>query len=170
MSKPLQSPIRKEWVYLGIGSNINRIYNITKGLLDLKNKFGEIRLSPVYRSKAYGFRGQDFYNLVACLKCNYQLPRLKRELKQIEAKFGRKKTPAKFTSRTLDIDILLYGNLITKNVPHSDITRLAFMLKPLSDLAPDLIHPLTGQSFADIWKTFDSSKQPLTNVHWYYSL
>ncbi len=145
-------------IYIGIGSNINREQNIKLAISELTNHFGYLILSPVYESGAMGFSGNNFYNLVVCLKSDLLFSETKIILKKIENKSGRDRTQVKFSARTLDIDILLFDdqNLLHQgiNIPRDEILKYAFVLKPLYNIAPDVIHPETGKSIAFHWKLF----------------
>ncbi len=148
-------------VYLGIGSNIDRDINIRDGLKELQSRYGELSISPVYESKSLGFDGDDFYNLVVGLNTELDIDALGKQLREVEYQFGRNKNEIRYSSRTLDIDLLMYADHIseTHHVPRSDIIEFSFVLKPLFDIAPNLQHPLTGQTMAQLWENFDSAGQ-----------
>ena len=120
-------------VYIGIGSNIDKRKNIQGSLNDLKSSFGEIKISPIYQSKPIGMIGDDFYNLVVKIKTSLGIEDLELKLREIEYRFGRKRNQPPHTSRTLDIDLLLFGDIISSehNIPRDDITNYSFVLKPL---------------------------------------
>ena len=101
-------------VYIGIGSNIDKRKNIEGSLNDLKSSFGEIKISPIYQSKPIGMIGDDFYNLVVKIRTSLGIEDLELKLREIEYRFGRKRNQPPHTSRTLDIDLLLFGNIISK--------------------------------------------------------
>ena len=153
-------------VYIGVGSNIDKYKNIDGCLTDLSSHFKKIEISPIYQSKAIGMDAEDFYNLVVKFETNSTLERLKSKLREIEKRFGRERTHIQNNSRTLDIDLLLFGNLVSKknNIPRDDITRYSFVLKPLYDLEPNLVHPASGVKVSTLWQKFDESKQPLFRV------
>ena len=69
----------------------------------------------------------------------------------------------RYSSRTLDLDLLLFGDEVNEkyHVPRSDITEFGFVLKPLSDIAPDLKHPVTGHTMTQLWNKFDSSRETM---------
>jgi len=158
--------MRKVEVYIGIGSNIDKVRNI-RGCLDyLKDFFSEIKISPIYQSKAIGMEGDDFYNLVVRFKTSLGIKTLESKLREIEYCFGRKRNQPPHTSRTLDIDLLLFGNLISEkhNVPRDDITNYIFVLKPLYDIEPDLIHPIRHEKISILWEKFDKSLQAIQSL------
>ena len=158
--------MRKVKVYIGIGSNIDKVRNIKGCLKYLKDFFSEIRISPVYQSKAVGMEGDDFYNLVVRFKTSLGIKALESKLREIEYCFGRKRNQPPHTSRTLDIDLLLFGNLISEkhNIPRDDITNYIFVLKPLYDIEPDLIHPIRHEKISILWEKFDKSLQTIQSL------
>ena len=158
--------MKKIQVYVGIGSNIDKVKNIRGCLSYLKDFFGEIKISPIYKSKAIGMEGNDFYNLVVRFKTNLGIKAIESKLREIEYHFGRKRDQLPHTPRTLDIDLLLFGNLISEkhNIPRGDITNYSFVLKPLYDIEPDLIHPTAGEKVSILWKKFDKSMQSIQSL------
>ncbi len=153
-------------VYLGIGSNIDREASVRNGLAALKALYCQLQISPVYESKAYGFEGDDFYNLVVAFETDVDIDTLEKQLKNIEHQSGRKKGDSSYCPRTLDIDLLLYGNLVCDKhqLPREDIINYAFVLKPLCDLAPDLIHPVEKKTISELWENFDSPDQVINQI------
>lgn len=155
-------------VFVGIGSNIQREANIRAGVAALSEQFGELQLSSVYESEAMGFTGAPFYNLVASFVTDQSPAHLIGILNSIEDRHGRVRGGERFSARTLDIDLLLYGQLVERaegyHVPRDEITRYAFVLQPLAELAPELKHPQTGETFAIMWANFDKSGQGLEAI------
>ncbi|WP_432454528.1 MULTISPECIES: 2-amino-4-hydroxy-6-hydroxymethyldihydropteridine diphosphokinase [unclassified Agarivorans] len=154
-------------IFVGIGSNIEREYYIRAGVLALKERFGELQLSPVYESAALGFNGPAFYNLVAKFSSPLSLQAVFEAIKRIEFEHGRAMDAQKYSSRTLDIDILLYNQLVVDTpckLPRAEITKSAFVLKPLADIAGSMLHPTVNQTFIQLWQDFDHSRQVLTRV------
>lgn len=145
-------------VALGIGSNINRRRHIQEAVNALGRRFGSLTLSPVYRSRAVGFEGPDFFNLVAIVDTGLAVDELHDALRAIEAGQGRTRTAGRFSSRSLDIDILLYGDQVLRgkghDIPRDEILRYPFVLKPLADLLPDERHPELGETYAALWSRF----------------
>lgn len=148
-------------VYVSVGSNLEREINIRGAIAALRARFGAVDLSPVYESKAEGFDGEDFYNLVAAFDTQESIEQLHRGLAEIEKAHGRSRSDARFGPRTLDIDILLYGDAIYRegrfDIPRREILRWPFVLGPLAQLAPQARHPETGERFVDLWQRFRGS-------------
>ena len=155
-------------VYLGLGSNIDPEANLKVAISELKGRYGELHLSPVYRSAAVGFEGPDFLNLVAGLESDDTPVDIHAEIERIHDLAGRVRGSERYSSRSLDIDLLLAGNLVTAGppirLPRTDVLEYAFVLKPLVDIAPDVRHPETGRTFLEHWQGFDQDSQPLTEV------
>ncbi|HEU5338967.1 MAG TPA: 2-amino-4-hydroxy-6-hydroxymethyldihydropteridine diphosphokinase [Sulfuricaulis sp.] len=153
-------------VYVSIGSNIDRETNIRGAVHELAGHYGPLTLSPVYETRAHGFEGGDFYNLVAGFDSAESLEIIKEWLFQTEANFGRRRQGNAFSSRTLDLDLLLYGDTVQHDdkvdLPHPDILRYAFVLRPLADIAPKLMHPETGLTCSEIWKRFNNKQEMQT--------
>jgi 2-amino-4-hydroxy-6-hydroxymethyldihydropteridine diphosphokinase len=152
-------------VYLGLGSNKNAQFYLNRALSALQQSFGELCISPVYESESIGFKGSNFFNLVVMLDITMPIKDLLAELRSIENANDRDRSAPKFSSRTLDIDILLYGDWVGEYdgvvLPRHEILENAFVLRPLCDLAPALIHPIKQQSIAAIWAQYDKSQQQL---------
>ncbi len=155
-------------VYLSIGSNIDPVENIQAGLAALQQHYGELSLSAVYETEAVGFEGDNFYNLVVGLTTTESPSEIANALREIEHQQGRLRSGERFSSRTLDIDLILYGDLVLKTeqleIPRDEILKYAFVLGPLAELAPDVQHPVTGQSYAELWAGFDQQSQPMWQV------
>lgn len=155
-------------VFVSIGSNIDRERNIRIGVDALRKHFGDLTLSRVYESDAVGFVGHRFYNLVVAFDTQRSLEELMATLAKIEQQQGRKRRGKKFDNRSLDLDILLYGDEVRHddglNIPRRDIDRYAFVLKPLAQIAGELKHPETGQRFDSLWQQFDDASQIVWEV------
>lgn len=149
--------------YIGIGSNTDRDANIRSGMQALKTLGTSIVISTVYESKAYGFEGDDFYNLAVGFDTELEVVALNERLRGIEQQHGRARNVPRFSSRTLDLDLLLYGNLVRHDqivdVPRGDILTCAFVLRPLAEIAGQLPHPESGIMISEIWKRFKRPDQ-----------
>lgn len=155
-------------VYLGLGSNKNVTYYLGRALTALREHFGELQVSPVYESEAVGFKGSNFFNLVVRIETNLTVGELLQALRTIENANDRDRSAPKFSSRTLDIDILLYGSVVGEVdgvvLPREEVLQNAFVLRPLFDLAPALIHPQCQQTINQLWAQYDKQKQRLWRV------
>jgi len=155
-------------VYVSIGSNIEREANIRAAVQALRKCFGTLTLSSVYENRPIGFEGENFYNLVAAFDTDESPEAVTAILHDIERRRGRKRGPSRFTSRTIDLDLLLYSDLIreqaTLRLPRREIDEYACVLRPLAELAPKARHPRSGETFAALWARFDKTAQPLTPV------
>ncbi len=143
--------------WLGLGSNVNAETHIRAAINALEVTFKNVRLSPAYTSTAVGFDGNDFINLVARVETDMQPMELRQYLRDLEDGYGRKRDVPKFSDRSLDIDILLYDDLVLLSpvleIPRAEILQYSHVLKPLAELDPDLIHPSEMRSMVDIWES-----------------
>ncbi len=155
-------------IYISLGSNINREENTRIGVSALKRVFGELNLSSVYESEAVGFDGDAFYNMVIACEVDLPVHQTNQILRDIEDANGRDRSGPKFSSRTLDLDLLLYDDLILNEqglkLPRDEILRNAFVLWPLAEIAPQLKHPETKASYAELWAAFDKNKESLKAI------
>ena len=153
-------------VYVALGSNVEPERHLTMAVQAMRGRFGPIILSPVYRNEAIGFEGEDFLNAVAGFDCELDVAGLKSALDRIERDCGRQRGAARFAPRTLDLDLLLYGERVdaAAKLPRSEILQYNFMLKPLADIAATEHHPLTGQTYAEHWAGFAGEGGALTPV------
>ncbi|MGB0936052.1 MAG: 2-amino-4-hydroxy-6-hydroxymethyldihydropteridine diphosphokinase [Colwellia sp.] len=155
-------------VYVSLGSNINREQNIIAALDTLDLIFSPLVLSNAYDCKPIGFIGDNFLNLVAGFDTSFSLSKVASILRQIEDDNERTRTGPKFSSRTLDLDILTYGSIVGNiegvTVPRGEITENAFVLWPLSDVAKNEKHPVLNKSYQTLWDEYDKSSQSLSKV------
>lgn len=153
-------------IYLGIGSNLEPEIQIPRGLAALAQLVTIVAESPWYRSPAVGFSGPDFINLVVEAETPLSVRELALALKELEARFGRAADAVKFSSRSLDVDILLYDGLSGVvdgiRLPRRDIRQFAFVLRPLLDIAPDVICPQNGHCYSEDWPAL--AGQPLERI------
>ncbi len=154
-------------VYVSVGSNMDREKNIRGAFQALARRFGDITASTVYQTKAEGFDGEDFYNFVAGFDTDEPLETVRDVLATVETNHGRTRGGDRYGPRTLDIDVLLYGDLIRHegriDVPRGEILKFGFVLGPLAEIAPERQHPETGEHFKDLWQRFEnkSTLQPV---------
>jgi 2-amino-4-hydroxy-6-hydroxymethyldihydropteridine diphosphokinase len=151
-------------IYVSIGSNIDKQRHINNGLDALEAAFGELSVSSVYESESVGFTGENFYNLVVGAQTGLPLPEVVKQLKRIEQQNGRKPSSEKFSPRTLDLDLLTYDTIIASQpaqIPRDEITKNAFVLWPLAEIAPTQVHPVNGLSYQQLWQGYDQQTQKL---------
>ena len=155
-------------VAVSIGSNIERERNVRDALTALGKTFGKLLRSPVYESVAYGFNGPPFYNLVVVFKTPLDVRAVREKIQAIENQQGREMGENRSGSRSLDLDLLLYDDVVFHDqgldVPRREIFEHAYVLKPLADLLPVTPHPVTGESFADIWFRLGLDQEVLSVV------
>ena len=145
-------------VYVSVGSNVERKRHIRSCISALREHFGDLTVSTVYQTEPVGFVGNDFYNLVVGFDTGLDVQAVAARLRQIEDAHGRRRDVPKFSARTLDLDLLVYGDLVLREggvqVPRDEITRYAFVLCPLAEVAGDEHHPVLGVSFGELWQRF----------------
>ena len=148
-------------VYVGLGSNVEPESHLRRAVALLRERFGELVLSPVYRSAAVGFDGPDFLNLVAGFDSDRAAADIVDALHAIEDRIGRDRSVPKFSDRSIDLDILTWGDEVIDepgfHVPRAEIKRMAHVLKPLQDIDGARRHPRDGRSFAEIWAELAAS-------------
>lgn len=144
-------------VYLSLGSNIETEKNMTSAINALEEKYGPLRISTMYESEAIGFDGDNFLNCVVCFYYDKDIEVLIKELKKLEDKLGRLRGGPKFSSRSIDMDIILFGDFNGEfcgvKIPRDEITKNAYVLLPLMELAPDLLDPVTGKTLKALWQS-----------------
>lgn len=147
-------------VYVSIGSNIDKEKNIASSLLSLRARFGDLQLSRIYENRAMGFEGDNFYNLVAGFDTDLPVQAVAEALREIEYAHGRVRGGERFSSRTLDIDLLLYDDLVTETgglqLPRKEIIRYAFVLKPLAEIDGDHMHPVLQRRIGELWEEYEA--------------
>lgn len=138
----------------------------------LQKHYGKLILSSVYESEAVGFDGDNFLNLVAGLNTDEDVHTVADTLRKIEDDNGRDRSGPRFSARTVDLDLLLYDDLVIQEqglqLPRDEITKNAFVLLPLEEIAPQLIHPLSGNTMCDHWMNFDKDSQKLWPIEFQF--
>ena len=156
------------WIYISLGSNIDRDASTRAGISALREAFGELVLSSVYESEAVGFEGDSFYNMVIAAETDEDVYRVAAMLHRIEDENGRDRSGPRFSSRTLDLDLLLYDDLVVNDqglqIPRDEILKRAFVLWPMAEIAPELKHPQAGKTYQQLWDEFDKSSEQLAPI------
>ncbi len=142
-------------VSVSIGSNINREFNIRRAVQALHEYYDPIAISPVYETAAVGFEGEDFLNLAVSFESDQSVEAIAASLKAIEDRIGRDRSQPKFSARTIDLDLLTYDDQVLDEgdiqIPRHEILKNAFVLKPLSDIHGDRLHPLEHKTYRQLW-------------------
>lgn len=142
--------------YLSLGSNIEPEQHLRAAIDALHAQFGDLLVSSVYRTEAVGFDGPAFLNMAVGLDTDWTPEDLDDWLHALEDREGRRRDVERYSSRTLDIDIILFGDLIVHGPGHLQIPRdelkHAFVLAPLAEIAPSVRHPYSGKSMAELWR------------------
>lgn len=150
---------------LSLGSNQQADHHIRAALDALQAQFGAMRISSVFESEAVGFDGSNFLNMVVAISTESTLSSVSAHIKALEDKHGRTRGGARFSPRTLDIDILTYGDCVGDYdgiiLPRPEITQNAYVLWPMSQLCGDWCDPHSGLSYATLWRQYDKSRQSL---------
>lgn len=155
-------------VYVAAGSNIDPVHHLRLALAELRRLYPDLKVSPAYRNRAVGFDGDDFINLVVGFDTDEPVHRVRERLRRVESVCGRPVQAPKWAPRSMDLDILLYGQRVSDEpglvIPRPDLVRRPYMLKPMADIAPDARHPVNGQSMRELWEAFDGAGHEMTEV------
>ena len=155
-------------VYLSLGSNIEPERHLRAAIDALQARFGDLLVSSVYRTEAVGFDGPAFLNMAVGLDADCKPEDLDRWLHALEDRQGRRRDVARYSSRTLDIDIVLFGDLIVEGPGHLQIPRddlkHAFVLAPLAEIAGEIRHPCSGQTLGELWREHPEHEAPLHKI------
>lgn len=153
-------------VFVALGSNIDPDARLLQAARLLRVQFPDVRFSRCFRNRAVGFVGDDFINAVAGFSCALPVPALLEVLHRIEERCGRGRGAPKWEPREMDLDLLLYGDQIGEGpgytLPRRDLLRRPYMLGPLAELAPDVRHPVAGQTIAALWAAFPQAEHVMT--------
>lgn len=160
--------------WISIGSNIEREANVRGAVHALYRAYGPLLLSAVYETAAVGFRGDPFYNLVAGINVQEGVAAVVARLRKIEDDHHRERSDDKFAPRTLDLDLLTYGDLVNRepgfDLPRSEILEYAFVLKPLAEVAPQDKHPVQHLTYAELWSRFRGDAANIRQVPFEFGL
>jgi 2-amino-4-hydroxy-6-hydroxymethyldihydropteridine diphosphokinase len=155
-------------VFVAAGSNVEPEHNLERACAEIAHTWHDACFSRAYRNVAVGFDGPDFINLVTGFSTSLPLESVIARLRAIETQCGRPRYAPKWASRTMDLDVLLYGDLVATTaeytLPRPDLLKRPYMLGPLAELAPELRHPTAHKTIGALWKEFDGdghSMQPV---------
>ncbi|MBB1270877.1 2-amino-4-hydroxy-6-hydroxymethyldihydropteridine diphosphokinase [Shewanella sp. SR44-3] len=151
-------------IYISLGTNVEPERHVISGVADLQRHFGRLQLSRVFESKAVGFDGTNFLNMVIGADTDLSIGEVNALFKQIEQDNGRQVQAKKFSPRSLDLDLLLYDDDICQLpivLPRGEILYNAFVLWPLAELVPNACHPVVQKSYLTLWNEFDKQSQQI---------
>ena len=155
-------------VYVSAGSNVSPVESLAKAIGAAQRIFPDLVVSPAYANSAVGFRGADFINLALGFTTELPLAAVLKELHAIEMLCGRGRTEEKWAPRRMDLDVLLFGDLVGEfpgaRLPRPDLVRRAYMLGPLAAIAPSVVHPTLRRTIGELWAEFDVAAHPLRPV------
>ncbi len=148
-------------LHLNVGSNQDRRKNICLALDSLKANFTKITISSLFESPSEGFIGSNFYNIGVNVETDKNINDVVYILHNIENSLGRDRNLPKFSSRIIDLDLVLYDDVVNDklNIPRRDILKYAFVLAPLAELSPTALHPQKKLSYLELWNEFQSRKE-----------
>ena len=155
-------------VYVAAGSNVEPEKYLARALRELAAAYGPLTLSPAYRNQAVGFSGDDFINLVVGFRTQDEVADVRQQLQRVEAACDRPPDAPKWAPRTMDLDILLFGDLVSDapglKIPRPDLLKRPYMLKPMADIAPDVRHPTLGKTMSELWAAFEGDEHSMVEV------
>lgn len=155
-------------VYVAAGSNIRPRSYLRRAIGLMREAWPDLVVSRAYANRAVGFEGEDFVNLVVGFHTEQSLQDVLDTLHRIEAACDRPRGAPKWAPRSMDLDVLLYGDAVGDFpgavLPRPDLRRRPYMLGPLAEIAPGVVHPTAGRSVAELWKDFDAAGHELRPV------
>ena len=155
-------------VYISAGSNIEPCLHLQHALAVLARIYSDVRCSPVYSNRSVGFDGDDFFNCVIGFETHQDVSSLMNQLREVEDECGRDRSLPRFGPRSVDLDLLLYGDFVGEldglRLPRREVLEQSYVLKPLSDLVPGMKHPVSRRSYAVHWSEFDQQAHVLTEI------
>jgi 2-amino-4-hydroxy-6-hydroxymethyldihydropteridine diphosphokinase len=155
-------------VYVAVGSNIDPEDNIARASRELRRLFADARFSSWYRNRAVGFEGNDFVNGVVGFSTDLSLRAVIEQLHAVEALCGRPRDAPRWAPRAMDLDVLLYDNIICSGpkltLPRPDLLKRPYMLGPLAEIAPEVMHPTAALTIGELWQRFDRAAHTMTRI------
>ncbi|MGH8140724.1 MAG: 2-amino-4-hydroxy-6-hydroxymethyldihydropteridine diphosphokinase [Steroidobacteraceae bacterium] len=155
-------------IYIAAGSNVDPERHLTMAVRELHKVFPDVRFSSWYRNRAVGFVGQDFLNCVAAFTSELPVHAVVEHLHAIETLCGRPRDAPRWAPRTMDLDVLLYDDLVCNEpklkLPRPDLLKRAYVLGPLAELAPQVLHPTAQLTIGELWERFDRAAHPMQRL------
>ena len=151
-------------VLVAAGSNVEPVANLRRALAVFRRHFPHLRTSRAYSNAAVGFEGDDFVNLAVRFATELPVRQVLSRLHEAEAACGRTRDAPKWAPRTMDLDVLLYGDVVCSEpgltLPRPDLLRRPYMLGPAAEIAPEVVHPTAGRTLADLWREMQQREPP----------
>ena len=149
-------------VLVAAGSNVEPIGNLRRALEALERHFAPLTVSNAYANAAVGFEGEEFVNLVVGFETSAPVQDVLARLHKAEAACGRPREAPKWAPRTMDLDVLLFGDLVCDELrlPRPDLLRRPYMLGPAAEIAPDTVHPTAGRTLEALWLEMQREAPP----------
>ncbi|WP_122046562.1 2-amino-4-hydroxy-6-hydroxymethyldihydropteridine diphosphokinase [Vibrio atlanticus] len=141
--------------YVGVGTNIDRDKHARVAWAELQSLGTNLKCSKIYHCEPVGFKSHSFYNFVVEIDTSLSLTEFSQHLREIEFKWGRPQDAHKLQDRKLDLDIVLFGEVVSESdpeLPRSDIYKYPFVTQPLYDLCPARVIPQDGRTVSEIWQ------------------
>jgi 2-amino-4-hydroxy-6-hydroxymethyldihydropteridine diphosphokinase len=156
-------------VYVAAGSNVEPIERLRIALAALRRAYPDLKMSTAYRNRAVGFVGDDFINLVVGFSTDESLDDVLATLHGIEELCGRPRNAPKWAPRSMDLDVLLFGDLVLTQpgitLPRPDLLKRPYMLQPMAEIAPDVVHPTAKKSMRELWESSGLGGHEMTPVN-----
>lgn len=152
---------------MAIGSNVRPEANILKAAREIQRRFADAQFSSWYRNPAVGFSGEDFINGVVGFTTDLPLTAVIEQLHAVEELCGRPRNAPRWAPRAMDLDVLLFDDLVSSEparLPRPDLLKRPYMLGPLAEIAPQVMHPTAGLSIGELWQQFDRESHTMTRV------
>ena len=155
-------------VYVAAGSNVEPEKNLARACREIAQTWPDAIFSQAYRNKAVGFDGPDFINMVLGFRSGDPIEKVLVRLRDIEVLCGRPRNSPKWASRAMDLDVLLFGARVEKTddytLPRPDLLKRPYMLGPMAEIAPSVVHPTAHKTIAQLWREFDRDSHTMIPV------
>lgn len=155
-------------VYVAAGSNVEPEANLARACREIALTWPDAIFSHAYRNKAVGFDGPDFINMVLGFHSGDSIGQVLVRLRDVEVLCGRARNSPKWASRAMDLDVLLFGERVEKTddytLPRPDLLKRPYMLGPLAEIAPSVVHPTAHKTIAQLWQEFDRDSHTMIPV------
>ena len=149
-------------VYVAAGSNVAPIENLRRALDVLDRHFAPLTVSRAYANAAVGFDGDDFINLVVGFRTGLTVHQVIERLHEAEAACGRERLAPKWAPRSMDLDILLFGDTVCSEpgltLPRPDLLKRPYMLGPAAEIAPETVHPIERRTLGALWRDMQATQ------------